>query len=391
MAGLLDAYRNESTAARQRPLSVVLHTRVVTETGGGPDKTILNSPRCLQPRGYRTLCAYMHDPDDPGYDTIRQRAQSANAPLRSVPDGGAWDWRVAKRLLCICREENVSIWHAHDYKSNALGLLLRRFHPMKLVTTVHGWVRHTRRTPLYYWLDRRCLPRYDHVICVSEDLHRECRRVGVPEGRLTLVHNAIDTERYRRLRSQREAKKALGFAGSQLLVGAVGRLSEEKGFDQLVRVTKTLAAEGLPVQAAIVGDGAERDALQRLIAELGAEDCVRLLGFRSDVKQLYEAMDVFALTSLREGLPNVVLEAMAMEVPVLATGVAGIPQLIRDGNNGLLVDIGNPHQLQTGLRRLIQDEGLRKRFAEQGRATVEHTFSFQRRMDRIAGVYNSLV
>src|SRR5262245_25672385 len=136
---------------------VVLDTRVVSGSGGGPDKTILNSPRFLTPMGYRMLCAYMHPPGDPGFEQLRREAEPWRAPLLSVHDRGPLDWRVASAMLRICRREKVAVWHGHDYKSNALGLLLRPFWRMKLVTTVHGWVHETRRTPLYYAVDRLSL------------------------------------------------------------------------------------------------------------------------------------------------------------------------------------------------------------------------------------------
>src|SRR6516164_6815226 len=192
-------------ARKARPgaeAGVVLHTRVVAGSGGGPDKTILNSPRFLVGTGYRALCAYMHPPGDPGFDKLQARARLWQAPLLSVPDRGPLDWRVLPLLLAICRRERVTIWHGHDYKSNALGLLVRRFWPMRLVTTVHGWVHHTARTPLYYALDRLCLPRYEKVVCVSDDLVRACRGVGVRAERCLLVENGIDTDEFRRRRSR---------------------------------------------------------------------------------------------------------------------------------------------------------------------------------------------
>ncbi len=109
--------RQERSPARTKP--VVLDVRVVTGTGGGPDKTILNSPRFLEPMGYRNICAYMHPPDDPGFEVLRRRAEAWSAPLLAIPDRGPWDWRVVKELLAVCRREKVAIWHGHDYKSNA--------------------------------------------------------------------------------------------------------------------------------------------------------------------------------------------------------------------------------------------------------------------------------
>src|SRR6516162_7393369 len=166
---------------------VVLDARVVSGSGGGPDKTILNQPRFLAPVGYLNLCAYMHPPGDPGFEQLRSKARTWQAPLVAVPDRGPWDVRVISSLLRVCRRQRVCIWHGHDYKSNVLGLLLRRFWPMRLVTTVHGWVKHTRRTPLYYGLDRFCLRRYEKVFCVSNDLYEDCLARGVPEDRCLLI------------------------------------------------------------------------------------------------------------------------------------------------------------------------------------------------------------
>src|SRR5581483_10142305 len=150
-----------------------------------------NQPRFLEPAGYRNLCAYMHPPDDPGFEQLRQKAQTWQAPLISVSDRGPWDWRVVPALLRLCRRERVAIWHGHDYKSNALGLLLRRFWPMRLVTTVHGWVEQSSRLSRYYGIDRFCLPYYESVLCVSPDLVAACREAGVPAGRCVLLENGI--------------------------------------------------------------------------------------------------------------------------------------------------------------------------------------------------------
>jgi glycosyltransferase involved in cell wall biosynthesis len=370
---------------------VVLDVRVVKGSGGGPDKTILNSPRYLNTAGYRMLCAYMHPPDDPGFVQLRHKAERWQAPLLSVPDRGPLDWTVARRLLRICRQEKVAIWHGHDYKSNLLGLLLRPFWPMRLVTTVHGWVEHTSRTPLYYAVDRFCLPRYEQVICVSEDLRRRCLGLGLKPRRCPLIENAIDTEEFVRRRSVAEAKRSFGWHPERLLIGAVGRLSAEKGFDLLIRATAELLKSGLDVGLVIVGEGREQEPLQRLIIESGCTDRVQLLGYRQDTRELYEAMDLFALSSLREGLPNVVLEALAVEVPVVATAIAGVPRLIRDGETGLLVEPGSVEQLTAALGRALRDCDLRQRLRRAGRRTIEEGYSFAARMGKIARLYDRLL
>jgi glycosyltransferase involved in cell wall biosynthesis len=367
-----------------------LDVRVVTEAGGGPDKTILNSPRFLADQ-YLNLCAYMHPPGDPGFETLRDKARKWQAPLVSVPDRGPLDWRVATDTLDLCRREKVAIWHGHDYKSNALGLLLRRFWPMRLVTTLHGWVKHTNRTPLYYRIDRFCLPRYERVVSVSPDLYEASREAGVPDERCVLIENGIDTDEYRRRAPASEAKAKQNVPAGRLVVGAVGRLSEEKGFDLLIRAADRLLREGFDFEVWIVGTGDRRTALEKLIGELGLGDRVRLLGYRADTIDLYHAMDVFVLSSLREGLPNVVLEAMALEVPVLVTRVAGVPRLVREDVEGLLVEPGNEAELTSGLRRMLADAELRARLGVAARRTIEERYSFRVRMEKMRAVYDDLL
>jgi glycosyltransferase involved in cell wall biosynthesis len=376
---------------RGNGMVVVLEVRVVTESGGGPDKTILNSPRFLISAGYRTLCAYMHPPNDPGFEQLRLRAQASEAPLISVPDRGPLDWNVAVQLLSICRRERVTIWHGHDYKSNVLGLLLRRLWPMRLITTVHGWDKDTPRAQFYFTIDRLCLPYYDRVICVSEDLRGKCLAAGVPVERCVLIENAIDTVTYSRTKGTEDAKKALGFSPDCLLIGAIGRLSAEKGFDVLIRSVQQLFQAGLDVNLVIVGEGEERSRLEALSAELGCVNRVRLLGYRRNPLDVYEAMDVYALSSLHEGLPNVVLEALAMEVPVVATSVGGLPRLIRHEVSGLLVEAHSVDGLAKALSRLLTDSSLRLRCRRAGRALVESTYGFPARMQRIRGLYEELL
>jgi glycosyltransferase involved in cell wall biosynthesis len=383
-----DSKASESTASA---LPVVFDTRVVTGSGGGPDKTILNSPRYLEPLGYRMLCGYLHPPGDAGYAEIVRKADRHRAPLISIPDRGPFDWRAARALLAVCRRERVAIWHGHDYKSNALGLLLKRFWPMKLVSTVHGWVHNTARTPIYYRIDKWCLPKYDRVVCVSEDLYRDSRRIGVAANRCELIENAIDLEEYTRTLAPDQAQAKLNLPDGGFLVGAVGRLEPEKGFDVLVRSIAELVRRGTDVSLVIVGEGGDRPRLEALAAELGIGPRVRLVGWQSDVRAYFEAMDIFALSSHREGLPNVLLEAMALRVPCVATRVNGVPRLIQDGRNGLLVPPADPIALANALRVLIDNADLRHAFRHAGRNTVETHFSFPTRMKKLQALYDDLL
>ena len=374
--------------SKRRPF--VLHTRVVTGTCGGPEKTILNSPRFLKPYGIDSACLFMRPPEDPGFLTLEAKAHAAGAEIIGVDDTGPFDRNVVKECIRVCHERNVDIWHAHDYKSNALGLLVKRFHDMKLVTTAHGWVRFTRKTPLYYWIDRFSMKRYDQVVCVSQDLEERCRGIRIPEHKLSLIDNAIVVDDYDPSPPTGAERSRFGFGSDAVILGACGRLSEEKGFDLLINAISHFVRNGQNIGLVIAGEGHLREELQRQIDELRLQNNVCLAGFLADPRQLYRAIDIFVLSSLREGLPNVVLEAMASKRPLVATNCNSVPRLVTNGENGIVVDCNNEDQLYRGIRTYIESPETAANFATAGRQTVEEKFSFHRRMDRMVAVYRSL-
>jgi glycosyltransferase involved in cell wall biosynthesis len=311
--------------------------------------------------------------------------------LVDIPERGPLDLRTIWRLVREIKLFRPHLLHAHDYKTNVLSVLLGRWFRIPVMTTMHGYVTRGGRLESYYLIDRWALRRMQHVVAVSEDLYRHAAELRVPRSRLSLIENAIDVAQYRRSRPVGAAKQRIGLSANRATVGAVGRLSPEKSFDLLIRSVDQLLSRGSDVELLIVGEGPERARLEQLIARLGRGDRIRLLGYRSDLPDWFEAMDVFALSSLREGLPNVVLEAMALETPVVATRVAGVPRLVRDGENGLLVEPNAPDQLADALARLLADPALRARLARAGRRTVEDGYSFAARMDKVRALYDGLL
>lgn len=366
----------------------VLEARVVTGEGGGPDKTILNTPRFMAERGFPSVCVYLRPPKDSGFAALEEKAKRWNAPLEAVDDNGPLDLGVIGRLRSVCERHQPAIWHGHDYKTNFLGLWLARKRPMTLITTLHGWVKNTWKTPLYYAIDRRCIKRYAAVMAVSQDLFDAALACGTPKDRCFLLPNAIDVEEFRRTQSIEEAKVKRGVDPHRFLVGAAGRLSPEKGFDLLIQSVKSLADGGLNVELHIAGEGDDRPRLERLIQNLQIADRVNLLGYQARLHDCFESLNVFALSSFREGLPNVVLEAMAFGVPVVATNIAGVPFVVKEGLTGLLVEPNSQAALTAGIQRMAENIEARRRMGEECRKLMEAEFSFATRMDRMKAIYD---
>jgi glycosyltransferase involved in cell wall biosynthesis len=312
---------------------------------------------------------------------LRERAREKGCELVALEDRWAYDPRTLKKLAAICRERGVRVWHGHDYKSNFYGVLLRKELGLRLVSTMHGWVQPSWKTPLYFAIDRWSLRRYEQVMAVSQDLFDAALRNGVARLRLTLVENAIDTEEFHRRAPT---------SGKPFVVGAVGRLSVEKGFHLLIEACERLAAKGRDFELRMAGEGPQKEALAAQIARSKFAPRWKLLGFQKDTRALFESFDLFALSSLREGLPNVVLEAMAMEVPVLATRSGGMDAFAKHGEDAFLVEPASVDELERGLETLLADSPLRAKLARTARSRIERDSSFSARIAKEVAVYRRL-
>ena len=368
----------------------VLHTRVVTGTGGGPEKTILRSPKYANQNQFRMAAAYIHPKNDPEINQLKTNAQKAQCPIWTIGESGPADPRTLRQLLQLCKKLNVTVWHSHDYKSNLLGLLLKRRWNMKLITTVHGWTWDTTRARIYYHIDNWCLPRYDHVIAVSPKLVNHCKNQRVNNANLTYIPNAIDPHEYQRQRNTTQAKAAMGIPENNLVIGVVSRFSIEKGIDRAIKAFALLQQKMTHTQLHLFGDGPMKKKLEALSQQLGIAHAVRFWGWQQQTKPCFEMMDTLLLPSLTEGLPNTVLEAMALGVPVAATNVGAITDLLDHGHCGIILNQDHTSWPER-IAYLLTSPYRRARIATLARARIENHYSFQRRMNHVFDVYRQVL
>ena len=212
---------------------------------------------------------------------------------------------------------------------------------------------------------------------------------GTPKSKCVLIENAIDHEQFSRQRSINQAKhEDFGIPESTLLVGSIGRLSAEKGFDLLIDAVASLIHDGADLKLVIAGEGPEKESLKRQIKNLNMEEHIKLLGFCSNTRSFYESLDIFVLSSHREGLPNVVLEAMAMGTPVVATNVDGVPKIITDGHDGILITPNSAAVISSVLTKLNGSIDTRNSLSKNGIRTIKKHWSFLNRMNRISKCYS---
>jgi glycosyltransferase involved in cell wall biosynthesis len=290
------------------------------------------------------------------------------------------------------RGRRADVLCCHGYKANLLGRLAARRCGIPAVAVSRGWTGESARVRLYERLDRWNLRWMDRVVCVSEGQAVKVRRAGVAAERISVIRNAVRAERFARPDpAEREAMEKMFPRRPRYLVGAAGRLSPEKGFEVLLEAAARLAAKDLPVGFLHFGDGPLRDALQRRTHALSLGDRFLLAGFRGDLDQLMPCFDVLALPSFTEGMPNVVLEALAAGVPVVATAVGGTPEVIENGVSGHLVPAGDPEALAQRIGDVLADEAARKRMGQRGRQRILDEFTFEAQARQYAQLFDELI
>jgi glycosyltransferase involved in cell wall biosynthesis len=270
-------------------------------------------------------------------------------------------------LVGLLRRERPDILHANSSKAGILGRLaaLAAGVPIRIFT-VHGWAFAAHSglaSSAYRWADRLARLLTTVTICVSENERAEGLRAGTCSAERTVViRNAVRLDRPPRARDDR----------ARPLLVAVGRLKAPKDFVTLVRALGLLRPGSF--DALIVGEGPDRPMLEDEVRRLGLEDRVRFAGERHDVPDLLAAADAFVLSSFSEGLPVSVLEAMAAKLPVVASRVGGMPEVVLDGVTGLLVEPGDPEKLAAALDRIVADRDLRRSLGIAGRSFAESHF-----------------
>jgi glycosyltransferase involved in cell wall biosynthesis len=374
----------------KRPIRV-LELRSVRGTGGGPEKTILLGAARSDPARVAVTVCYIRDARDQIF-SIGDRARALGVDYVEPVERGSFDLRIVSELTSLVASRRIDIVHAHDYKTDVLAWYVARKTGATTLSTAHGWTGHSARERWFYYpLDKRLLARFPRVIAVSSDVRNELLRHGARDDRVTVVLNGIDGDRFRRDPARRAAaRQGLGLGADEIAVVAVGRLEPQKRFDLLLRTIAPLVARHSDLKLFVAGDGSARPGLEAERDRLGLGRSSRLLGHVADPSDVYQAADVFVQSADYEGTPNAVLEAMAFEVPVVATDAGGTRELVRDGEDGIVVARGDEQALTAAIESVITDRAAARYRAERARDRVETDLAFATRMRRVEDIYEML-
>jgi len=294
-----------------------------------------------------------------------------------------YDFTGILRLIKIIRKGKYDIVHVHLFPADLFVAIVSLFLPrnIKFIFSEHNVYNRRRSIKLYKVIDRFVYSRYCRIICVSEMVKYELDKY-LPEvaDKSIVIKNAVEVEDFEETRDK------------EYDIIFVGRLERAKGVDVLLKAIQILEKNrSVALRVAIVGDGSQVGYLRRITQDLEIRSRVEFLGIRQDISQLMRNSKVFVLPSRWEGLPMVILEAMANKVPIIATSVGGIPEIISDGVTGLLVKTDDPEELAEKVRMLLDDSSLRKRLSISAFEKVKSEYSIKEYCTNVLRLYDEVL
>lgn len=330
----------------------------------------------------------------PGANQFVEATHAAGIEIDVIPERRRFDLAVVSALKEIVRQRQPDLVITHSVKSHFLMWRSRLWTQYPWIAFHHGYTTTDRKMRVYNWLDRWSLPKADLVITVCNAFALELARVSrVAPERIRVRHNSIRVVSRPAAEDVRGLRERLGIVESEAVILSVGRLSKEKAHADLIKAFKQLCTTNpdLNCKLVIVGEGPEREPLESASAQLGLSQRIIFAGQVTDVRPFYAMSDVFVLPSLTEGSPNVLLEAMAAQVPIAATAVGGVPEIVENKESALLVPANDPATLAAAITRLLADGELGSRLTRNAAEIVTKNHSPEEYIRSLIASYGEVI
>ncbi len=358
---------------------------IATNFYGGPEKQIIEHLKRLNRNHFQGMLVSFLEGGNPN-ETLMQ-AEKTGIKNLGIPMAWRFDAKALWKLIQILKQEKVNLLCVHGYKSAVMGWWAGKRLAIPVIAFSRGYTAENKKVAFYEWLERRVIKRVDGIIFVSEGQKKRLEVFGIVGKRNWVVHNAISVNSNRPMEVGKEIFKQFGILGEVKVVVSAGRLSPEKGHRFLVEAIGILKPEVTNTHFVFCGDGPCQKDLIKQSEELGISDICHFVGFRRDLNEIFQAMDLMVLPSLTEGLPNVILEAFACKKPVVATQVGGVPEVVENGVNGLLAPSSRPDLLAEAILRLLRESDLRQKMGEAGYQKVKSEFTFESQTQKLEKIY----
>ncbi len=372
---------------------------------GGPALHVAYLAAGLRDRGYETTLVagtLARGEDSMAFVADELGVKVERVPALSREISPLHDTRAIFEVARLIRRERPQILHTHTAKAGAVGriaaLLAGGARPPIVVHTFHGHVLRGYFDPVrtygFRLLERWLATKTTKLIAVSPQVRDDLVALGVaPAEKFAVIRLGIELEQRVTVGpgARAETRRLLGVPEDAFVVGWIGRMTGVKNTDDVLAATKLLRDRGVNGYLLMVGDGPDRERLERRAHELGIVKRCLFLGYQEEVASWYAGFDAMILPSVNEGTPVSAIESLAAGRPVVATRVGGVPDVVDEGEDGFLVEPGKPEELAERLERLARDPGLRERMGDYGREHVPARYAVERLVDDVDRLYRELL
>ena len=355
---------------------------------GGPGKGLAQFLRSGGSDGCYPLVIDYQIPGTPTETEYTRAMRAAGAHLAPLYQRRTLDYGLVQQALDLVQKHEINILQSHGYKSHVLCWLLHQKTGLPWVAFVHGWTRENLKVRLYHGIEQVMLLFPDVVVSVAESVRN--RLLPSVRKRSLVVPNALAPEELRD-DPARNIRAELGIAPEAIVAGVVGRFSPEKGQLVFVRALAKTRMQEPRLHGLLVGDGQDRPLLEAEIAALNLQGAVTFTGHVQGLAPYYRAMNMQVLPSFSEGMPNAALEGMYMGLPVLASNVGGVPEVVQHEKTGILLPAGDHCQLAEAMLSLASNQQKRRCLGEAGKARINAAFNPKVRAGKILDIYAKLL
>lgn len=365
---------------------LILHVRA-SNFFGGPERQIIGHIQTS--KQFRHLVVTFQEGNlENEFQSICTEQGIAVAAIKT---SHSYQWSSVQQLRTCILEKQPALICCHGYRPLALSLLAKIGTKIPIIAFSRGHTSENLKIRIFEFLERKLYTFADKIIAVSQGYAEGLKKHGIEAKRIEVILNAINPDKFSSsIEKSEQTRRELGFANGDFLIATAGRLSPEKAQGDLIKAFAQLYNKHNHVRLVLCGNGPLREQLERQSVELKCP-AVHFLGHRNDLDNLMPAFDLFVLPSLTEGLPNVLLEAASCHIPIVATRVGGVPEVITDGESGLLVEPANVAQLAKAMDQYVANPELRTRYSNVAYVEIVKKFGFAEQTLRLENLYRQML
>lgn len=367
----------------------VLHLREGRKLYGA-EKVVLNLAANINSNKFNVaLASFVYAPNDT--NELLEAAEGKNIKTFHINMKHHFDIMGIFRLRQLLKKYSPNILHCHAYKSNIYAFFAAIGLKVKIIATCHGWTAASFRVKVYEFLDSVLLGFFDKVIFVSDITAKQQRPIFISSVKSDIIHNGIEFNENVDDDRIDSIKKSVSRKDGNIIIGSVGRLSREKGYEDLLLAFSFLKKKHLKIKLLIIGEGKLKDYLVKVATHLKIGNDVVFTGFVNDVNNYLGAIDIFVLSSYTEGMPIALLEAMYMSKPIVATAVGGVQKIIKDKVNGILVQPACPQKLAEKIELLITNKEMAVKIGREAKKEAKKKYSVGVMVSQYENLYENII